>query len=314
MTHVIRIVCLGLSLLVLGMVVLGLDVAKHTDAQAAAAEFEESNISLSLLHFSPVLASSTDDIQANVDTIKEAMTLAKKSGVDWFMTPELTLTGYRFKYHLGTDWIKPGVDQWTKQLQTHADKLDLVLFLSHIEQDPVTLKRYNTLFVIDREGRIASRHRKINTIPGSESWSSTGDQPTIALVDSYKVGLLICADAWPEQHAHTLKEKGAEIILSSANWAPGEYGPGDTWINRAQENLIPFVVNNRTGMEGQLDMNKATSVVIDLGMVDDKNKMVKQPQIAFEHHSEQAALVVVNMDINTQKLQGTAVTYLRDAL
>ena len=111
--------------------------------------------SIALLHMAPVLATEIADLDTNTDRIIEAMALAKAAGADWVLTPELALTGYKFRYQLGTDWIKPGIDRWTQKLQKTADDLDLVLLLSHLQQDPETGQRHNQIFVIDRDGEIS---------------------------------------------------------------------------------------------------------------------------------------------------------------
>ncbi|MFT5578762.1 MAG: putative amidohydrolase [Paraglaciecola psychrophila] len=246
------------------------------------------NVSIGIIHMAPIRASSLADITTNANTIVRAMTAAKANGAQWVMTPELALTGYKFKYSLGVDWIKPGADQWTQQLQRAADTLNMVLFLSHLEQDPVTLDRHNTLFVINRQGAIIARHRKINTLPGSESWSTPGRQATVASVDGLTVGLLICADAWPAQHAQSLSTQGADMLLSSANWAPGLYGPGDSWEQRVTETGLALVVNNRTGIEDKLDMREAKSVFV----VPTVNGAAR----IFEHQSKHDAVIVLHYD------------------
>lgn len=226
----------------------------------------ESEIRVALLHIAPTLAESERDIDRNSALIIEAMQSAKARGADWVMTPELSLTGYQFNRHIGSDWITPGPDRWTRQLQQQADQLDVILLLSHLEKDPISGRSYNTLFVINREGNIVARHRKINTIPGAESWSSPGTEATLIDIDGVKTGLLICADAWPAEHAQTLKQQGAELLLSSANWPPGKYGPGigknRVWEKRSAETGLPVIVNNRTGREGSFDMSKGQSVVV----------------------------------------------------
>jgi predicted amidohydrolase len=253
----------------------------------------DATLSIAMIHMAPVLANTPADITTNTRTIIRAMAAAKARGAKWLTTPELALTGYKFKHSLGIDWIKPGTDRWTKQLQHAADALDIVLFLSHLEQDPTTLIRYNTLFVIDRAGVIISRHRKINTLPGSESWSTPGSGATVASVDGITVGLLICADAWPAQHAQSLKAQGAELLLSSANWAPGLYGPGDSWEQRVTETGLALLVNNRTGVEERLDMQESKSV-----LVVPSNAGAAR---IFEHQSQRDALIILDYD-NREKI------------
>ena len=80
-------------------------------------------------------------------------------------------------------------------------------------------------------------------------------------VDQQQVSLLICADAWPKTHVQSLKEQGARIIVSSASWAPGEYGPGNTWEKRSEESNLAIFVNNRTNVEREFDLTESESVI-----------------------------------------------------
>ena len=253
-------------------------------------------LSLAMIHMAPVLANDVEDLVTNAQTIASAMREAKERGADWVMTPELALTGYKFKQKIGVDWIRPGVDKWVVQLQNTANDLNMVLFLSHLEQDPETLLRYNTLFVINRDGVIIGRHRKINTLPGSESWSVPGESPTIVTVDGVRIGLMICADAWPSDHAQILKNKGAEILLSSANWAPGLYGPGDSWEQRVKETGLALFVNNRTGAEDDLDMTSAVSVLV--------TPSPSGAERIFEHHSEDDTIILFDYQRTEKALSG----------
>ena len=258
-----------------------------------------SSRSIAMLHMTPFLVSQLSDLDRNTQTIARAMALAKSRGADWVMTPELSLTGYKFNARLGSQWIKPGIDRWTRQLQKVANDLDMVLFLSHLEQDPVSLNRYNTLFVIDRSGVIIGRHRKLNTLSGSESWSTAGKVATTVTVDNIDVGLLICADAWPKNHAQSLADQGADILLSSANWAPGLYGPGDSWERRSAETGLALLVNNRTGIEDDLDMNAAKSVVVLPPNSGD--------QRIFKHQSRDNALLLLDYDFRDRSLRGSQI-------
>ena len=44
-----------------------------------------------------------------------------------------------------------------------------------------------------------------------------------------RVGMLICADAYSPEIAKTLHNQGAQILVSSAAWAPGLHGPNGEW-------------------------------------------------------------------------------------
>lgn len=249
---------------------------------------------IAFLHLDPQLG----DLDGNTALLKQAMIQAAQAGADWILTPELALSGYRFTLAIGDNWIQPAPDRWTAELQQLADELDVVLFLSHVEQVS-NGNQYNTLFVIDRDGQIIGKHHKIQTIPVSEAWSTKGTKPQLVTVDEQQIGLLICADAYRPQHAQALKDAGAELIISSANWAPGDYGPGDSWRDRSAETGIPVFVNNRTGLEirpavdgeaSQFDLRQAISVVAHQGT----HRM--------EHQSRNNSLLLVEWDFSRQQL------------
>lgn len=202
-------------------------------------------------------------LERNCAALEAAMRLAAKHGAQWFVTPELALSGYHFDRHIGTDWIAPGPDRYARRLGERAQALGLALVLGHAER--VSGRLYNTLFAIDANGRLRGRHHKINTIPVSEDWSSRGRSPNVFELDRTRVGPLICADAWPTNHARTLKQQRAEMLVSCANWARGEHGPGDTWERRSAETDLPLFVCNRTGTDDGLDFRSAQSVLSHRG-------------------------------------------------
>ena len=250
----------------------------------------EGSIKIAMLH----LALNYADLKHNAALIESGIKLAARHRADWVMTPELSLTGYRFDLKIGIDWISNGPDYYVKQVQSLAKKHQVTVFLSHLERVASNSAQesdiFNTLFVIDQTGTIIGRHRKINTIPVAESWSKAGQMATVIEVDQHKVGLLICADAWPDFHARTLKAKGANLILSSASWAPGKYGPGDTWEKRSHETGLPLFVNNRTGIEREFDLSESTSVVSFQG------------RRLMSHQSRHSTLIMIEWDAKDHKL------------
>lgn len=249
---------------------------------------------IAFLHLDPKLG----DLDANTQLMKQAIRQAAAEGAEWILTPELSLSGYRFTLAIGEDWIQPAPDKWTAELQALADELDVVLFLGHVEKTNDG-KSYNTLFVVDRQGEIIGKHHKIQTIPVSEDWSNKGKEPQLVSVDGQQVGLLICADAYRSQHALNLKNKGAELIISAANWAPGEYGPRDSWRDRSAETGLPIFINNRTGLEirpevngkaSQFDLRQAISAIAYDG------------QHIIEHQHASNSIVLIDWDFKHQHL------------
>ncbi|MEO8660440.1 MAG: carbon-nitrogen hydrolase family protein [Bryobacteraceae bacterium] len=73
---------------------------------------------------------------------------------------------------------------------------------------------YNTGILLDREGRVAGKYRKVH-LPLSEveAGISAGTEFPVFQTDFGKVGLLICWDNSFPEAARTLRLKGAEILL-----------------------------------------------------------------------------------------------------
>ena len=251
--------------------------------QAAA----QQTLRLALYHSAPVLG----DIQTNLIVMQKAIALAAEHRADGFITPELSLTGYHFKKALALEDIEKTLPTVLASLQSSAQQHGITVFLSHIDvQSDIGKQFFNTLFVIGDKGELLGKHNKINTIPQSEDWSVAGQSVTAVTAMNKKIGLLICADAWPQSHTQKLAEQGVELIISSANWAPGQYGPGDSWKNRSRQIAGPLVVVNRSGREDKLDFGQAESVIAAGG------------KYTFSESSKTAVLHIVDLHMDSKEV------------
>jgi predicted amidohydrolase len=243
---------------------------------------------IALLHLAPLPA----DLAYNRQLVEIAVTTAAGLGASWVVTPELCICGYTFADRIGTEWIVPQPDPWMLHFCQLVARLQVTVFLSHPERDRQTGKLHNTVFVIAADGTIVGKHRKINTLRvGSEAWSSPGEQMTpIAVPPWGRVGILICADAYSVEIAKHLQAQGAHLLVSSAAWAPGLYGPQGEWEQCTRETGLPLLVCNRTGSDQTLSFRAAESVV------------VKDGQRLLSLRSERSAIFLVDWDVKTQNL------------
>lgn len=214
---------------------------------------------IALLHLAPI----PGDLTRNRRLVEKAVTAAAQLGATWIVTPELIVTGYTFADSIGTKWIVPQPDSWMTRMSWLAAQLRVALFLSCPEQDRKSRKLYNSLFVIAANGAILGTHRKINTLRvGSEAWSTPGTQAVAVSVPPFtRVGMLICADAYTPGIAQSLRNQGAQLLVSSAAWAPGLHGPNGEWERCTRDTGLPLIVCNRTGPDKTLDFRQAESVV-----------------------------------------------------
>ena len=184
-----------------------------------------------MLHLAPV----TSDIKHNRKLVESAVQVAANEGADWAITPELCIPGYLFMRDIGVDWILPQPDEWMTGFCQFVKGLGLSVFLSHPELDTSNGNMYNTVFVIDQDGQIIGKHRKIKALRGAEAWSTGGTDISPVECDNVNAGILICADGYKNEVAEDLKDGGAEILVSPVAWGtrhlagPMENGSNGRW-------------------------------------------------------------------------------------
>ena len=220
------------------------------------------SLRVGLLHLAP----ESGALEKNRALIEKATAVAADMGAAWVVSGELVVSGYRFEPLLGTDWISSQPDRWMRRFAELSASLGVVSIFSHPERDNDCGKLFNTLFVIGREGQVLGRHQKLRPTPGAEDWSSPGKPGPPVEVDGISVGLLICADAYPPEPALRLRDGGAQLLVSSAAWWPGRWGPNGEWEARTLDTGLPMIVCNRTGRDGECDMIDAESVIVDRGV------------------------------------------------
>ena len=243
---------------------------------------------IAMLHLAPI----PGDITKNRRLVEKAVNAAARLGATWIITPELIVTGYTFADNIGTKWIVPQPDPWMSHMSRLASRLRVTLFLSCPEQDRRSHKLYNSLFAIAADGTIVGSHRKIHTLRvGSEAWSTPGTQAVAVPVPPFtRVGMLICADAYTSDIARNLQAQGAQLLVSSAAWAPGLHGPNGEWERCTRDTGLPLLVCNRTGPDKTLDFRQAESVV------------AKDGQRLLSLSSARSAIFVIEWDVKTQTL------------
>ena len=96
---------------------------------------------------------------------------------------------------------------------------------------------YNAAILINPHGQFLLRHRKINELDIARKYYGLGDQLSVAETPWGRVGLLICADNFPDSDllGKCLARMGARLVLSPCAWVvPADHDPvatpyGDLW-------------------------------------------------------------------------------------
>jgi N-carbamoylputrescine amidase len=214
---------------------------------------------VALLHLDP----RPGALDANRSLIERSVRLAASRGAKFILTPELVESGYHFPDYIGTGWIGKGSKAWLERITGLAAELGVTILLATAERDEVSGELYNTVFALSSAGKIAGKHRKINIHSShtAESWADVGESVDVIVLPEFKIGVLICADAWRPSIARELAAKGAELLISGANWGETPCPPESCWEKRSMETGVPVWVCNRTGVEHELNFEDAASVV-----------------------------------------------------
>ena len=185
---------------------------------------------------------SRDESRENViDRLIALLEEAHRSEVDLIVYPELALTTFFPRWYLEEDATIDGFFETempgpeTQRLFDSAMSFGIGFCLGYAELTPDG-HRYNTQILVERDGSIVGKYRKVH-LPGHEEYEpwrefqhlerryfeGGSDFPTWNAFDGV-VGMAICNDRrWPETY-RCLALGGAELILIGYN-TPIHYAP-----------------------------------------------------------------------------------------
>lgn len=206
--------------------------------------------------------------EQNLQKLTEAIHQAAGRGAELIVLPELHNTFYFCQnenpqnFELAESIPGPS----TTFFGQLAQKLKVILVLSLFEKRAPGLY-HNTAVVIEKDGSIAGRYRKMHIPedPGfcEKFYFAPGDLGFKPILTSLGcLGILICWDQWFPEAARLMALAGANLLIypTAIGWDPNETPDEHSkqrvaWqtIQRAHAiaNGIPVVVCNRTGFEAR---------------------------------------------------------------
>ncbi|MCO7128037.1 carbon-nitrogen family hydrolase [Sporolactobacillus shoreicorticis] len=160
------------------------------------------------------------DTQLASDRIKKTdQLLDKYAGYDFFLLPEIWMTGYNtFDHYL--EEAEPLDGPFVAHFAQKARELNAYLFAgSFVEK--FNDHFYNTSILFNRQGQLIASYRKIHLFTyGSEEGEllTRGTDPVTVDTEFGKVGLATCYDLrFPEQFRKEL-DRGAKMFLITSAW------------------------------------------------------------------------------------------------
>jgi len=139
----------------------------------------------------------------------------------------------------------PGGPSW-KLAEKYAVKYRCNIAMNVRERDEEGMC-HNTVFVCDRNGRLAGRYRKMHLTSGEYRQGIVpGDKFTIFNLDFGRVGTLVCWDNWFSESIKMVKREGAELLLFPLAGCAWDH-VDTVFPARAIDAGIPILVSMRQG-------------------------------------------------------------------
>lgn len=148
-------------------------------------------------------------LQQSLDDIAPLFKKAENLGLDLVILPESYFRGRSFLSE-AQDFSNSIV---LKGMQSMAKENKLYIVFQVIEKDGSNL--YNTAVLLDREGDMVGKYRKVN-LPPEESELAPGEHYPVFETDFGTIGILICWDTWFTSPAKNMVDQGAELIVVTA--------------------------------------------------------------------------------------------------
>lgn len=222
---------------------------------------DPTQVKVALIHFNPRLR----DLNANIANLTERIHESFGHEANIVVTPELSTTGYS----ITADQVAKGLG--IKSPFKELDQIRELAASNHgyvfvgIAEEGADNKLYNSVAVFGPTGLITVERKR-----GIAAWNARGDVPFVVIPTEFgRLGTTICSDIYLPDWMRILALKGADIVITPANWW-GESGQEEIWQTRAREDGVWLVVANRWGSEVDdrysspytYDMNDARSEII----------------------------------------------------
>ncbi len=255
--------------------------------------------------------------------ISEQLRAAAAQGVQLVLLQELHYTRYfcQSENTAHFDLAEPIPGPGTDRLAALARELELVIVASLFERRAAGLY-HNTAVVLDRDGSLAGRYRKMH-IPDDPGYyekfyftpGDLGFQPIHTSLG--KLGVLVCWDQWYPEAARLMALADADLLLypTAIGWDPADSADEqqrqlDAWqtIQRghAIANGTPVLVCNRTGFEN--DTGGQSSGIRFWG-----NSFIAGPQgEVLAQAADRPELLVARLDMQRGEQVRRIWPYLRD--
>lgn len=158
-----------------------------------------------------------EDSSKNKLKIEEYVKKASEKKCDIIVLPECCDFGWANPYASNQAEPIPGNTSDFLCELARNEKIHIVCGITEREGKKI----YNAAVLVNDEGDILLKHRKINLLTGIEDLYSVGNSVKVVDTRFGKIGISICADNLIESDVigHVLGRMGCQLLLSPSSWA-----------------------------------------------------------------------------------------------
>jgi omega-amidase len=204
------------------------------------------------------------DFNANLRKIRDFAALAKKSGAELIVFPEMVDTGYSMPM------IQKHAKKWSDgavpELQRIAKEISIAFVAGISDRDDASI--FNAQVLVSARGEILAKYRKTHLVTAApldeRVCLSPGNEFVSCEIDKFNIGLSICYDLrFPEMARTLVVDRGANVIVNSSAWpvVRAEH-LRILALARAVENQSYLVIANRVGTDDGVTFC-GSSVIVD---------------------------------------------------
>jgi predicted amidohydrolase len=193
------------------------------------------------------------DKPENLRLLSRLIEKAAVDGARFIVLPEMCVTGYNIKSKDQGETLSeviPGPS--TQVFAGLAKRYGIYLVLGLPEHDPVTKNNYNAQVIINPQGNVIGKYRKVHLFGSDHNWATRGDLGYQVVTTEYgKVGLGICYDINFTDMLDYFSDNGVDLFAYSTNWV-GEDVPFSRWREMLKDRKYSFIASNNWGKEDDI--------------------------------------------------------------
>ena len=224
---------------------------------------DKNPLKIALLQHTPV----PNDIPAALNRLEKNARLAATGGCHLLLVPEASITGYNVPKETMMQVALKATGETTRAIATICQQHNIAIAYGFAEQDGESF--YNCVQLLDKNGTVAGRYRKTHlwgdldrTLFTAGNSISCNDDKTLATIEGWNIGFLICYDIEFPETCRQLTLAGADLVLTPTGlMQPWREVAEKVVPVRAYENQLFIAYANYCGDENDLTYEGRSCIV-----------------------------------------------------